>query len=350
MLAPALRDRYDLSLTQIGVVLAAGGIGVLVTLLPWGLAADRIGERAVLVAGLGTCGLLLVATAYAPGFLSLVVLLGLAAAAGGGVSSASGRAVMHWFGSEERGLALGIRQTAIPLGGLVSAVVLPQLGLEAAFIFLGALCLGGAVVGLAVVREAGAGEEAERSLASVLGNRRLWRVCLASGLLVVAQSALIGFAVLFLHDERGFSTGEAAAVLAVVHVLAAALRIGAGRWSDVVGTRVVPLRRVGIAVFGAVSLAAALVSAPAAVLLPALVAAAALSMAWNGLSFAAVAELAGRTRSGAAIGVQQSVIAAVGSVAPVAFAVTLGATSWRAAFALAGLFPLAGWWLLREPG
>ena len=288
MLAPALRDRYDLSLTQIGVVLAAGGIGVLVTLLPWGLAADRIGERAVLVAGLGTCGLLLVATAYAPGFLSLVVLLGLAGGAGAGVSSASGRAVMHWFGSEERGLALGIRQTAIPLGGLVSAVVLPQLGLEAAFIFLGALCLGGAVVGLAVVREAGAGEEAERSLASVLGNRRLWRVCLASGLLVVAQSALIGFAVLFLHDERGFSTGEAAAVLAVVHVLAAALRIGAGRWSDVVGTRVVPLRRVGIAVFGAVSLAAALVSAPAAVLLPALVAAAALSMAWNGLSFAAV--------------------------------------------------------------
>jgi hypothetical protein len=32
---------------------------------------------------------------------------------------------------------------------------------------------------------------------------------------------------------------------------------------------------------------------------------------------------------------------------PVAFAATVSATSWAAAFALAALFPLAGWWALR---
>ena len=62
---------------------------------------------------------------------------------GSSVNSASGRAVMHWFAPSERGLALGIRQTAIPLGGLIVALVLPGLaesgGSEAAFLFLAGL-------------------------------------------------------------------------------------------------------------------------------------------------------------------------------------------------------------------
>ena len=35
----------------------------------------------------------------------------------------------------------------------------------------------------------------------------------------MAQIAITGFVVLFLHDQRGFSPGEAAAVLAGVNVL-----------------------------------------------------------------------------------------------------------------------------------
>jgi hypothetical protein len=79
---------------------------------------------------------------------------------------------------------------------------------------------------------------------------------------------------------------------------------------------------------------------------PVLVAATALSMAWNGLSYTIAAELGGR-RSGAAIGFQQTVLSAIGVVAPVFFAAAVSATSWGAAFALAALFPFAGVWLLR---
>ena len=48
VLAPALRSKYALDLTEIGVVLSAQWVGATVTLLPWGLLADRIGERLVL--------------------------------------------------------------------------------------------------------------------------------------------------------------------------------------------------------------------------------------------------------------------------------------------------------------
>ena len=347
VLAPALREAYRLDLSQIGIVLASEWVGALATLLLWGIAADRVGERAVLAAGLAGCALFLAAAAYAPGFLSLVALLALAGAAGASVTSASGRAVMRWFRPSERGFALGVRQTAIPLGGLIAALVLPLLGLEAAFLFLAATCGTGAVVGSVLIRDPGLPAPATARRDGALTNRRLWRLCAASGLYLVAQVALIGFAVLFLHDERGFSKGRAAAVLAVVQVLAALLRVAVGRWSDALRARVVPLRRVGLAIVVTLALATVLLDAPAPLLVPALVAAGSLSMAWNGLSFTAAAELAGSWRSGAAIGFQQSVLSVAGVAASVAFAAAVSATSWHAAYALAALAPLGGWALLR---
>ena len=134
VLAPALRDEFDLSLFRVGVVLDALWVGALLTLLPWGLLADRVGERIVLGMGLAGCGAALIAAGYAGAFEGLVILLGLAGAAGASVNSASGRAVMQWFPAAERGLALGVRQTAIPLGGLIAAVVLPALGLTRRFL------------------------------------------------------------------------------------------------------------------------------------------------------------------------------------------------------------------------
>jgi sugar phosphate permease len=347
VLAPALRDEYGLSLTQIGVVLAAEWVGLSVAMLPWGFAADRHGERWTLAAGLAACGACLVGAAFAPSFEALVVVLLLAGAAGGAVQSGSGRAVMGWFRRDERGLALGLRQTAVPLGGLVAAVVVPVLDEpRTGFLFLALLAFTGALVGALVLRSGAAHELDPADVEWTLRDRRLWLVCLASGLYVVPQVALMGFVVLFLHDERGYTTAAAAAVLAGSQVLAVVLRIAVGRWSDVVGSRVRPLRLLGLAVAATVGIVAAAAMANAWILVPAIVVATALSMAWNGLGFTIAAEIGGR-RSGAAIGVQQTALALTGIVVPVAFAVMVSASSWQAAFLLAAFFPLVGWWTLR---
>jgi MFS family permease len=349
VLAPALRDAYDLSLFRVGIVLDSVWIGTMLTLLPWGVLADRLGERLVLAIGLAGCGAALIAAAHAGSFAQLFVFLALAGAAGASVNSASGRAVMQWFPASERGLALGVRQTAIPLGGLVAAVALPVLGVQSGFLFLAALCFAGAIFGAAVIREREAEADVleSRGLRTTLHDARLWWLCGGSSLYVAAQIAVTGFVVLFLHDERGFSPGEAAAVLAGIQVLAAVLRIAAGRWSDVLGSRIVPLRLVGLASSFTLALAAAVLEAPATVLVPAFILAGGLAMSWNGLSFTAAAELAGRGRSGAAIGMQQTALSAAGAVVPPAFAALVAATSWRAGFALAAVFPLVGVQLLR---
>jgi sugar phosphate permease len=349
---PVLREEYGLSLAEVGVLLSAEWVGALVTLLPWGLATDRYGERVVLALGLAGGAACLAGAAFAPNFATLLVLLAVFGAAGASVISASGRAVMHWFPADERGLALGIRQTAVPVGGLVAALTLPAIasegGSESAFLFLAALCAAGAVAGGVVLRGREAGEGIEpASVARTLRDGRLWRLCLGSSIYVYSQFAVTGFGVLFLHDEHGFSERDAALVIGAAQVLGAGFRIGAGHWSDVVGGRVVPLRRVGLVIASTLAVTAALAGGPVWLLVPVLTLAGGLSMAWNGLAFTAAAELGGAQRSGAAIGVQQSVLSGYGVVAPVLFAGSIAAFSWTVAFALASLFPLAGWLALR---
>ncbi len=353
VLVPVLREEYVLSLGEIGVLLAAEWVGSLLTLLPWGLAADRYGERVVLALGVSACAACLAGAAVAPDFPTLLVLLGLAGATGASVNAASGRAVMQWFAADERGLALGIRQSAVPVGGVVAALTVPWLaeagGSQAAFFFLAALCAAGALSGALVLRgrqEPGGDGIEVASVAATLRDGRLWRLCLGSSVYVYSQVAIIGFGVLFLHDEHGFSEREAALVIAAAQVLAVAFRIGAGRWSDILGLRVVPLRRVGLVIAAMLGVTAVLADGPLWLLVPALALAGGLSMAWNGLAFTAAAELGGR-RSGAAIGFQQSVLSGYGVAAPLLFAVSIDWLSWPAAFVLASLFPLAGWLALR---
>lgn len=352
VLAPTLQDELGLSLGEIGVLLAAAWVGSTLTLLPWGLAADRYGERVVLALGLASCAAFLVMAAWAEGYWMLFLLLALAGAAGASVNSASGRAVMHWFGPSERGLALGIRQSAVPAGGLVGALAVPPLaaagGSTLALLFLAGFCVLGALTGALVLRRGEPSDGVEpATIGRTLADARLWRLCLGSGVYLYAQLAVIGFAVVFLHEQHGLSQGEAALVVAVSQVLAVVLRITAGHWSDLVGSRVRPLRVVGVAVTASLGVTAALSGGPLWLLVGALALAGGLSMAWNGLSFAAAAELAGAHRSGAAIGLQQTVLSGIGTVAPPVFAASVSSTSWRVAFVAAALVPLAGVWSLR---
>ena len=347
VLAPTLQDELDLTIGQIGLLLAAAWVGSTLTLLPWGLAADRFGERAALAIGLGACSVFLAAAAFATTYQALFVLLALAGASGSSVNSASGRAVMQWFGPRERGLALGIRQSAVPAGGLIGALVVPRLaaagGSEWAFLFLAGFCALGALVGAVVLRRGEAGETLDSaSVTRTLADVKLWHLCLGSGVYLYAQLALIGFTVLFLHEEHGVSASSAALVVALAQLLAVGLRVLVGHWSDVVGSRVGPLRMVGLAVSTGLLLTAVLTGGPVWLLASVLAVAGGLSMAWNGLSFAAAAELAGLRRSGAAIGFQQTVLSGIGVVAPPLFAATVSGLSWRAAFLVAAVFPLGG--------
>ena len=269
VLAPELRQQFGLSLGETGVTLAAFGIGMTPTLLPWGLLTDRIGERVVLPLGLSTSAISLGCVGIASGFAQLVLLLVAAGALGASVNAASGRAVMHWFAPSERGLALGIRQANVPLGGLVAALTLPPLadsaGLGWAFAALAGTCLAAALAGAALLREPAVVPVIQAHTPSPsrpLRDPALWLISSGSALIVVGQIATMSFTVLYLSEGRGFSTRDAALVYAAAQVLGGALRILLGHVSDRFGSRIVPLCRAALAVSGTLALVAVFAGSP----------------------------------------------------------------------------------------
>src|SRR5205814_9012503 len=166
--------------------------------------------------------------------------------------------------------------------GLAASLALPPIvrggGVGWGFATLGLACVASAVAATSVLRERP--READHPVVELppFRDRRIWTLASGSALIVAPQMCVVGFTVLCLHDRGGLSLSHAAAVLAVVQFLGIGARIAAGRWSDVLRSRIVPMRRIALATAVLVAITAALVTAPVPLLLPALVLAGALSM------------------------------------------------------------------------
>jgi sugar phosphate permease len=340
-LGPALRSAYGLSLGELGLVLSSVTVGVLGTLLLWGAATDRVGERRAMAAGLSGAAIALLVASRFSDVIGLVVALFVAGACGASVNVGSGRAVMGWFAFGERGLAMGIRQTALPLGAAVAALVLPALvaddGVGPVFVVLGVGCAVAAGAVVLWVREPPAASAAPPTASagqSPVRDRRVWRVSVAGALLAVPQFGVIAFLAVFLHDELGYTAGVAAGFFAAVQLLGGAGRILLGRWSDARGRRVGLIRTLALAMTVGLVATGALVGGPVWALLPALLAASVLVVSWNGLAFTVVAELAGKERSGTALGLYNTTMGPGAMAAPPAFAALVALTSsWGIGFA-----------------
>ncbi len=182
-LIPALRQQ-GLSLELASTLVACPTAGLLLTLIAWGAAADRFGERVVLATGLALAGTVLATAASVHGVTGLALCLAVGGAAGGSVFAASGRLILGWFPQHERGLAMGIRQSAQPLGVALAGATLPALGgrgLGGPLAFLGVFCLAAAVLVVLFVRDparteqsAGAHEARSRRSGGPSARRRAW--------------------------------------------------------------------------------------------------------------------------------------------------------------------------------
>jgi sugar phosphate permease len=337
-LGPLLRDEYGLGLTGLGVLFASVTVGLIATMLLWGAAADRYGERRVMTVGLLLVVAALVGVTRTGTAGPLAACLVLAGAAGASVNAASGRAVLGWFPPDERGFAMGVRQTALPVGAGIAAAGLPPLaaarGLDAAFLAMAAACGAAAVVVALLVREAPPGPAPVQATGSPLRDPRLRRLAAVSALLVVPQFAVVAFVVVYLVDEQGFTVASAALVLAVVQFGGGAGRIVAGRWSDRLGLRLLPVRRLAVTVTGLFAGVSLLVADGTRAVVPLLAVAGVVAISWNGLAFTAAGEMAGPRRAGTALGLQNTAVAVGAALTAPVLALVVDLTSWAVGFAV----------------
>ncbi len=349
-LIPLLHLDRGMPLAQAGLLAAAPSLGMVLALVAWGAAADRYGERWVIAGGLALTAGFAFAAAVAPGYVGLGVLFVLGGAAAASTSAASGRVVIGWFPRSRRGLAMGIRQISQPLGVAIAALAVPALasglGIWAPLLLAGvltAVLAVGCAVGIAnpprpAPRPVAGGE---RPFNPYRESLFLTRIHLLSALLVVPQFTLSTFGLIWLIVGLHWNVTAAGAVIAAAQFIGALGRIGVGSVSDRVGSRTRVLRWVAVsgvvvmlalAGFGGLHWAAA-----SAVVL---VVASTVSVADNGLSFTSVAEAAGPSWSGKALGLQNTgQFIAAATVGP-GIGALIAAVGYPVAFALVALAPL----------
>ena len=344
-LVPALRADEQLSLVGASVVVSAPTAGLLLTLIAWGAAADRFGERVVIATGLTLATAFLALTVVVHGAVLLCVLLGLAGASGASVNAASGRVVMGWFAVDERGLAMGVRQTAQPLGVAIAALTMPppahSHGVHSALLFAAACCgvMALAVAALVTDPPRPARKTSEPAPSPYRGPV-LWRIHAASALLVVPQFAVSAFTLVYLVSERHWDPTAAGRLVFAFQVAGAAGRIGAGVWSDAVRSRLRPMRQLAVTSASLMIVLALGAWAHAWWVIAGFALSAIVTVADNGLAFTAVAEIAGSSWAGRALGVQNTGQNVAALLTPPLLAAVIGDSRYAVGFAIVAMFPL----------
>jgi MFS family permease len=180
---PVLRNDWNMSASQAGMVQSAWHIGFLVSLFAVGFAADRVGAKRTFLAGsiLAAASALLFAF-LADGFASALVLYGLTGLCSGASYTPGLALISERFAASNRGRAMGYFLAAASLGYAVSlvlsGVLMPRVGWRGAFIVTACGPLIGALIAFwtlratpNVIHPRGAGQAGAFAVLAVLRNK-----------------------------------------------------------------------------------------------------------------------------------------------------------------------------------
>lgn len=347
-LIPTLHTEHGLDLAKAGLLSSMPSFGMVFTLIAWGYVVDRIGERIVLALGSALTAAAAFAAASAHSLVAIGAFLLLGGMAAASSNSASGRLVVGWFPPQQRGLVMGIRQTAQPLGVGLGALVIPRLaehhGVSVALLFPAVVCAASAVICAVAVKDPprpARAEAAEHDLANPYrGSATLWRIHAVSVLLVAPQVVVWTFTLVWLMTERGWSAASAGGLVTLAQALGAAGRVVAGRWSDIARSRLRPIRVIALAAAASMGLLALTDWLDSPISVAMVIIASVITVSDNGLAFTAIAEIAGPFWSGRALGTQNTSQLLTAGIAPPLIGGLIGVAGYAAAFAVCAFFPL----------
>jgi len=151
-LSPFLLGAFRLTRVEVGLLLPAVYVSGLLVSLPAGRLADRLGARACLLGGLALAAAMLALGASVRTYPRLLGCLTLAGVGWALVNPALATAIIELFPPTRRGVAMGIKQMGLTVGGVAAALALPPLAARLGW--RAALVACAAVVAAPVVLEA----------------------------------------------------------------------------------------------------------------------------------------------------------------------------------------------------
>ena len=320
-IGPDLRHHFGLSLTELGAVLTVNLFGAGLALILAGIAVDRYGSRAATLVGtaVATGGLVGAALASAKAALFAGLLVsGIGSAV---VPVAGAGALFRVFPPARRAFALGVRQMAVPLAGVIAAGAMPGLvalgGIRLALLF-GSAALATTGVALAVVVE----HEPLPAAARRQSFRTIWRAPGMQRLFVVAAFYIVVLQAMLVYTVPaarafGISALAAGAIYFVINVTAMAARLVWGRIADRQegARRSRTLFEVGVvAAVGGLLFTFAL-HAGAVAVIPAAVLFAFGAFGWNGLVYVSAGERTGPELAGRSVAAAATLVFVMSAIA-----------------------------------
>jgi MFS transporter, ACS family, aldohexuronate transporter len=347
-LAPFYKDELGLSRAQVGLFFSAFYLAMAGFSFSAGRRADRLGVRKTTFQGHLSLGLCTIAAALAPSFAWAFASFFLAGLGYSFLNPASSKGVMAWFHRDERATAMGTKQTGVPAGGVVTAVLAPQLvllmGWRGALAVLGVINFLFGFLFSFYWRDppddgAAVSEDVRVQETQALNIWSFLPISCGTALYLVGQMTLITYIPLYLKDAMGFSAYWASQALALTQAGAMVGRVGWGVASDRLfgGRRKIVLILIGwLSAILIMALGFMRPQSPLYLLLPILFLAGVCLVGYQGVSYALIGELAGKAKTGSALGMMITINAACATLGTPLFGYIVDQT---------GSYPIA-WMLL----
>ena len=367
-LAPFYKDELGLSRAQVGLFFSAFYLAMTGASFGTGWLADRYGVRKTTLQGHLMVGLCTVAAALSPSFEWGCVSFFLAGFGYSFLNPASTIGVMTWFHRDERATAMGAKQTGVPAGGVVAAILAPSLvlliGWRGSLAALGIINFVFGFVFFSLWREpangaevnAAAREEATDDTAP-LDVWGLLPVSCATAIYLIGQMVLITYVPLYLKDAMGYSPFWASQALALTQAGAMIGRVGWGVASDRLfrGRRKIVLIVIGVlSVILIGGLGFMNRDSSYILLMTILFLAGVCIVGYQGVSYALIGEIAGKAKTGAALGMMITINAGAATIGTPVFGHIVDrtgsyATGWQILAAAISLGIVSMAVLLKEP-
>ena len=329
------KEEYALTNTESGLLVSVVNVGPLFCMLFVGRLLDQYNEKILISISSFLLGSLLLLTNIVSGFNGLLFVLLLIGMFYSVSQPGGSKVILKWFRKENRGLAMGIRQAGIPIGGALAGVLIPfltvQYNMTYAINSIACICIIGGVLFFVFYKEPYVQEEARKGhnkisfwmeLKVVICKKELYPIYITGICMISLQMVLVGHFMKFLAGEQSITSIVAGTVFSVMFFSGMIGRIALATISDVLykGNRRIPLF---IAVCASIGLMLLLVMNIHTITSGVLYGVSALlgffSIGWFSLFIAEVAELASEESVGITVGLALTLNQIAIIVAPVLF-------------------------------
>lgn len=329
------KEEYALTNTESGLLVSVVNVGPLFCMLFVGRLLDQYNEKILISISSFLLGSSLLLTNIVRGFNGLLFVLLLIGMFYSVSQPGGSKVILKWFRKENRGLAMGIRQAGIPIGGALAGVLIPfltvQYNMTYAINSIACICIMGGVLFFLFYKEPYVQEEARKGhnnisfwmeLKVVICKKELYPIYITGICMISLQMVLVGHFMKFLAGEQSITSIVAGTVFSVMFFSGMIGRIALAAISDVLykGNRRIPLF---IAVCASIGLILLLVMNIHTIMSGVLYSVSALlgffSIGWFSLFIAEVAELASEESVGITVSVALTLNQIAIIVAPVLF-------------------------------